>query len=80
MKRWLCRVLRSLLHRLDGLESDDELRARTLGVIRMSNRGGTYESMEQHIREVTPWHLEPEFIWEKPGKVGDALTLTVVWR
>lgn len=80
MKRWICRVLRSLLFRLEGLESDDELRARTMNVIRRGAIGGSRDDIEGAIVSVTPATLAPEFYWDSPLMKGDRLKLTVIWR
>jgi hypothetical protein len=80
VKRFLCRLLRSLLHRLEGLESDDELRARMLGLIRSRPASGSRDNIEAAIRDVTPAPMEVLFTWDSPLMKGDRLKLTVVWR
>jgi hypothetical protein len=76
MKRWLCKVLRSLLHRLEGLESDDDFRGRQLGMVRrgLGPMSGSRNDIEGAIVEVTPLGMDPVFTWK------NARCLTVEWR
>ncbi len=80
MKRWLATQLRRLVWWLDGEETDNELRARCLGLVRRHPPIGSREDLEAAIRGVTPMSLEPEFIWDSPLSKGDRLKLTVIWR
>jgi hypothetical protein len=74
MKRWLCNLLRSLLHRLEGLESDDELRARTLNLFRKPRSAGRVIDIEQAVVDASPIYMTPTFTWK------GARCLTVEWR
>jgi hypothetical protein len=82
MKRFLCRLLRSLLHRLGDDVEREEMRLRLLAKMYgiAAANGGTRESLESAIRCSTPAGMAPEFTWDSPLMKGDRLKLTVVWR
>jgi hypothetical protein len=60
----LARLLRYLATKIDGTESDAELRARVLGLFRRPSRGSPFD-LETVIRNNLPMVLDPTFEWSQ---------------
>lgn len=67
MKHHIATFLRWLAWKVDGGETDAELRARTLGLIRRRPHPGGREAIERAVTDALPAARVAEFEWIRSG-------------